>query len=77
MPSDSTMAKCMNLISSLFDVTSAQEVPFGKPQYIHTMHFLGLNYQCPSSVLFIFADEKCVNLVVAYDCRNENYLYFP
>ena len=37
MPSDkhnSIMAKAMGLIFSLFDITSAREVPFGIPQYI-------------------------------------------
>ena len=37
MPSDQRnliMAKAMSLIFSLFDITSAQEVPFGIPQYV-------------------------------------------
>ena len=48
----------MGLIFSLFDVTSAREVPFGTPQYVQCIH------QGLASVLlcapFIFAaSEKC------------------
>jgi len=49
MPSDScnsTMAKAMDFIFSLFDVASAQEVPFAMPLYIRTMHF-SWTYQGP------------------------------
>jgi len=61
MPSDqynSTMAKAMCLILSLFDVTSAQEVPFGIPQYVQCiLHELTSALLC---IPFNFADnEKC------------------
>ena len=59
MPSDKhnlITAKAADLIFSLFDVASAQEVPFGIPQYVQcTLHGL-------TSVLlgvpFIFAYSK-------------------
>jgi len=41
MPSDlhnSTMADATGLIFSLFNIASAQEVPFAMTLYIHTMH---------------------------------------
>ena len=61
MPSDKRItitAKAMNLIFSLFDVASPQEVPFGIPQYIQfILHELTSVLLC---VPFIFADsEKC------------------
>ena len=34
MPSDKRTAKATGLIFSLFEVTSAQQVPFGIPQYV-------------------------------------------
>ena len=59
MPSDqhnSIMVKATSLIFSLFDVASAQEVPFGIPQYVQCI-LRGL-----TSVLlcvpFIFADSE-------------------
>ena len=69
MPSDQhdlIMAMDTALIFSLFDVTSAQEVPFGIPQYIkcilhgHTSLLLCLP--------LIFADNKSIDFVVAHDC---------
>jgi len=48
MPLDqrnSTMAKGMHLIFSLFNVASAQEVPFGIPQYVRTINS-SWTYQC-------------------------------
>jgi len=62
MPSDSrnsTMAKAMGLIFSLFDVTSAQEVPFAIPLYIQCV----LHGPCTAllCVPFIFVHhEKCL-----------------
>jgi len=61
MPSDQrnlTMAKATHLIFLLFDVASAQEVPFDIPQYVQCiLHGLTSTLLC---VLFIFADdEKC------------------
>ena len=61
MPSDkcnSIMAKATDLIFSLFDVTSAREVPFGISQYVQCiLHELTSVLLCVS---FIFADsEKC------------------
>ena len=61
MPSDKCnliMAKAMGLIFSLFDVVSAQEVPFGIPQYVqYILHGLTSVLLC---VPFIFVDsEKC------------------
>jgi len=55
---NSITAKATGLILSLFDVASAQEVPFGIPQYIQCI------LQGITSVLlcvpYIFADsEKC------------------
>ena len=64
---NSVTAKAMGLqlIFSLFDVTSAREVPFGIPQYVQCI------LQGLISVLlcipFIFADNESVNLVVARD----------
>ena len=60
MPSDkrnSITAKATGFIFSLFDVTSAREVPFGIPQYIQCILRLTSVLLC---VPFIFADsEKC------------------
>ena len=55
---NSIMAKAMGLIFSLFDVTSAQQVPFGIPQYVQCiLHGLTSVLLC---VPFIFANsEKC------------------
>ena len=68
MPSDkhnSIMAKAMGLIFSLFDITSAQEVPFGIPQYVQCiLHGLTSVLLC---VPFIFADNKSVDLAIACD----------
>ena len=52
------MAKAMGLIFSLLDITSAQEVPFGIPQYVQCiLHGLNSILLCAP---FIFADsEKC------------------
>ena len=56
MPSDkrnSTMAKATGLIFSLFNVTSAREVPFSIMQYVQCiLHGVLL------CVPFIFADSK-------------------
>jgi len=61
MPSDScnsTMAKAMGLNFLLFDVASAQEVPFAIPLYIQcVLHGLSMALLC---VPFIFVHhEKC------------------
>jgi len=61
MPSDSrnlTMAKATGLIFSLFDIASAQEVPFAIPLYIRCiLHGLSMALFC---VPFIFVHhEKC------------------
>jgi len=55
---NSTMAKATGLIFSLFDVTSAREVPFAIPLYIQcTLHELSTALLC---VPFIFVHhEKC------------------
>ena len=55
---NSITAKGTGLIFSLFDVTSAREVPFGIPQYLQCiLHGLTSVLLC---VPFIFADsEKC------------------
>ena len=54
MPSDkrnSIMAKATGLIFSLFDVTSAQQVPFGVPQYVQCiLHGLTSVLLCPKNV---------------------------
>ena len=59
MPSDKhnlITAKTMGLIFSLFDVASAQEVPFGIRQYVqHILHGLTSVLLC---VPFIFADSE-------------------
>ena len=59
MPSDkynSIMAKATGLIYSLFDVASAQEVPFGILQYVQRiLHGLTSVLLC---VPFIFTDSK-------------------
>ena len=62
MPSDqhkSIMAKATSLIFSLFDIASAQEVPFGIPQYMQYMQYI---FQGLNSVLLcvplIFADYR-------------------
>jgi len=52
---NSTMAKAMGLIFSLFDVASTRELPFGIPQYICILHGLTNALLC---VPFIFADSK-------------------
>ena len=68
MPSDkctSITAKATGLIFSLFDIASAQEVPFGIPQYIQCiLHGLTSVLLCVS---FIFADSESFDLVVAFD----------
>jgi len=68
MPSDQhdlIMAMATGLIFSLFDVTSAQEVPFGIPQYIQCiLHGLTSLFLC---VALIFAVSKSIDLVVARD----------
>ena len=61
MPSDkhnSITAKATGLMFSLFDVASAQDVPFGIPQYVQCiLHGLTTLLLC---VLFIFGDsERC------------------
>jgi len=59
------MAKAMGLIFLLFNVTSAQEVPFGIPQYIQCI-VQGLTRVLicvPSSLLTVYS----VNLVVVCD----------
>ena len=59
MPSDKCnliAAKVIDLIFSLFDVTSAREVPFGILQYVECiLHGLTSVLFC---VPFIFADSK-------------------
>ena len=59
MPSDkrnSITAKATGLIVSLFDIASAQQVPFGIPQYAQCiLHGLTSVLLC---VPFIFADSK-------------------
>jgi len=59
MPSDSrnsTMAKATGLIFSLFDVTSAREVPFAMPLYMQCiLHGLNTALLC---VPFIFVHHK-------------------
>ena len=61
----SIIAKATGLIFSLFDITSAREVPFGMPQYIQCIpHELTSVLIC---VPFIFADGKSVDLVVTHD----------
>jgi len=66
MPSEQcnlTMAKTADLIFSLFDIDSAQEVLCGISEYIqYILHALTSGLLC---VPFIFADS--VNLVVASD----------
>ena len=68
MPSDkhkSITAKPTGLIFSLFDVASAQQVPFDIPQYIQCIiHGLTSVLLC---VPFIFADSEGVDLAVARD----------
>jgi len=59
MPSDSgnsTMAKAMGLIFLLFDITSAQEVPFSIYAAAYTMHS-SWTYQDPP--LCLIHHEKC------------------
>ena len=70
MPSDKRnliTAKATGLIFSLFDVTSAQEVPFGIPHYIQCiLHGLTVpvsSFVSHSSLLTV----KSVDLVVARD----------
>ena len=71
------LAKASGLIFSLVDIASAQEVPFGIPQYVHAF-FRDLpvsSFVFHSSML----TEKCINLVVAHDgflCVLRNSLYF-
>ena len=59
MPSDkcnSITAKATGLIFSLFDVSSAREVPLGTPQYVQCiLHGLTSVSLC---VPFIFSDSK-------------------
>ena len=59
MPSDKRnliTAKAMGLIFSLFDVSSAGQVPFGIPQYVQCiLHGLKSIFLC---VPFIFADSE-------------------
>ena len=68
MPSDkrnSIMAKTMGWNFSLFDVASAQQVPFGILQYVQCiLHGLTSVLLC---VPFIFVDSKSVDLVVVSD----------
>jgi len=67
MPSDqhnSTMARAIRLIFSLFNVVSAQKVPFGILQYVQYFHVLTSALFC---VLFIFADSENVDSVVLHD----------
>ena len=77
MPSDqrnSIMAKATGLIFSLFDATSAVEVPFGMPQYLKCIfHGLTSILLC---VPFVFADSKKWRLAVASFPINGNRLYF-
>ena len=68
MPSDKRnliMVKATGLIFSLFDVASAQEVPFGIPQYVQCI-LLGLtsdSFVSHSSLL----TAKSVDLAVTRD----------
>jgi len=68
----------MSLIFSLFDIASAQDVPFGMLQYVQCILYGLINVLL--YVPFIFADSKSVNLVVSCDgflcMRNGNCLYF-
>jgi len=70
MPSDScnsTMAKATGLIFLLFNVASAQEVPFAIPLYMQSiLHGLTVALLC---VPFIFVHhEKCRLHVMASIC---------
>ena len=66
MPSDKRSlitVKATGLIFSLFNVASAQDVPFGILQYVqYILDGLTSVLLC---VPFIFADSKSVDLVVA------------
>ena len=65
MPSDkhnSIAAKATGLIFSLFDITSAREVPFGTPQYVQCI-LHGLTGVLHSSLL----TAKSIDLAVARD----------
>ena len=59
---NSIMAKATGLIFSLFDVTSARQVPFGIPQYIHSI-LHGLTSVSHSPLL----TAKSVDLAIARD----------
>jgi len=76
MPSDSrnsTMAKATGLIFSLFNVTSAQEVPFAIPLYVqYILHGLTMALLC---VPFIFVHhKKCRLHVMAFFCYRNHTL---
>ena len=59
------MAKATGMIFSLFDIASAQEMPFNIPQYVQCiLHGLTSVLLC---VLFIFANSESVDLAVARD----------
>ena len=66
MPSgkhNSITAKATGLISSLFDITSSQDVPFGIPHAVHTVHapwtYLTFVLIC---VPFLFADSPKLSI---------------
>ena len=62
---NSIMTKAMGLIFSLFDVTSAQQVPFGIPQYnAFFMDLPAFSFVSHSSLLTV----KSVDLVIACNC---------
>jgi len=61
MPSDSrnsTMAKATGLIFSLFNVTSAQEVPFAIPLYMHAMHSSWTYHGPPLCPIHLCSSQK-------------------
>ena len=58
MPHNLTTATAMGLISSLFDIASCRDVPFGIPQYVQCTHH-GLTFAC-ICVPFLFADSPKV-----------------
>jgi len=77
MPSDkrnSIMAEATDLIFSLFDVASAQEVPFGALQYVQCI-LQGLT-SVLLCVLFIFADSEKCQFGDGFLCVTRNCPYF-
>ena len=77
---NSKMAKAMDLIFSLFDYASSQDVPFGIPQYVQCMHH-GLTFVL-LCVPFLFADSPRCPFAVArcmvslqYVCKGESSVF--